>query len=221
MSARNRIWLIAIVMFAVAVIALGWFVGVSPRLDEAKQADSDRAEVESTIGIYEQQLAKLKSDFEGIDDLRAQLSSIEAKLPQTPEYAEYLALMTGLTEGTGAGVSAVTWGTPTLVSADSAADTGAPAQDSGAAPAGSLILLPITFTVDGQVPSIQAYLALLQANDRYLMITNVALQKSTNPKALGGTFTASVQGSVFLVVGPETIPAVDTPVAPAAETPAG
>ena len=62
---KHRMWIVGAVLAIVAVLALGWFLGISPQLDEARAANTDRQNVEIQNAAYAAQLETLKKQFEG------------------------------------------------------------------------------------------------------------------------------------------------------------
>jgi len=46
-SASTRVWSFATVLLIIVVVALGWFLGISPKLAEAARFDSDRLAVQA------------------------------------------------------------------------------------------------------------------------------------------------------------------------------
>lgn len=96
---NNRIWMLLAAVVSVGIIALGWFLGVSPKLDEVSMADQQRASVEDQNKIHEVRLAKMKEQFAQIDELRAELAALQRALPPGDELPAFLGQLHEL-EGT-------------------------------------------------------------------------------------------------------------------------
>lgn len=87
---KSRIWAIGCALVMVVSIALGWVLGASPLLAAAKVADEAREAAEAQNTAYTQELALLKEQFEGIDQLENQLGDLRAELPSGAAFPEYL-----------------------------------------------------------------------------------------------------------------------------------
>ena len=77
----NRLWILGAVLLIVVVVVLGWMLGISPKLGEARAAKADQASVESQNAAFETQLAALKDQFESIGELRTELSALREAVP--------------------------------------------------------------------------------------------------------------------------------------------
>lgn len=78
---KHRMWIVGAVLAIVAVLSLGWFLGISPKLDEARAANGARETVEIQNAAYAAQIETLKKQFEGIDELNATLADLRIAVP--------------------------------------------------------------------------------------------------------------------------------------------
>lgn len=78
---RNRLWMLGSIVTMVAVVVLGWFLGISPQLDAMAAANATREQVESQNAVYEQKLATLKKQFENIGALQTELAGLREAVP--------------------------------------------------------------------------------------------------------------------------------------------
>ena len=85
-SASTRIWSFATVLLIIVVVALGWFLGIAPKLAEAARFDSDRLAVQAQNEVTRAAIAQLEADFERIDELRSELALLRAEFPTQAEY---------------------------------------------------------------------------------------------------------------------------------------
>lgn|GEM_PF-4546179 len=80
------IGLIAVVVIA-GILAAAWFFGASPLLDQAKQSDEERAQVEAQNDILRVKLQQMKTQFENIEQYRAELERIQTIVPDEEDPA--------------------------------------------------------------------------------------------------------------------------------------
>ncbi len=219
MSPRNRIWLLIAVVAGIGVVAFGYLLGIAPKIEEAKVADAARAEAASTNALYERQLAKLKKDFEGIEDIQAQLDKLGVQLPAETDYETYLDLVNSAAAASGVGPSDFSWGVPELITTDSASliaaaaaaaangEDAAPveAEVTGVAPDGGLVALPWSITVSGKIDSLRAFVFMLQRTDRLFLVTGYTINKSTGENAPADEYDLALSGSTFVLVNSKAV----------------
>jgi cell division septation protein DedD len=145
-AGSNRVWIIATALVAVGVIALGWFLGISPQLARASAADAERASVTTQNQVHEVELQSLKKEFANIDDLRDELDELKLALPETDQMADFISQVSALEAELGVVVTsfsvgeAVHYASVDPVKApeatpDTSASTAAPADPATPAPA--------------------------------------------------------------------------------------
>lgn len=108
----NRIWALGSLVIIVAVLAGGYFLGVSPKLAAAAAADASREEIDQQNASYEQELAQLKTEYADIDARRADLASARVSVPSEAEDAEFVGELHALQESSGATVKGFTVSDP-------------------------------------------------------------------------------------------------------------
>lgn len=217
MSPRNRIWLLVVVVVGLGVVALGYLLGIAPKIEEIKAADAARAEALSTNTLYERQLAKLKKDFEGIDDIQDQLDELGVQLPAEAGYDTYLTIANGLASASGTVATNFTWGVPAVFTADSAgliasaaaadADAEAPVEPelTGVAPDGALVGLPWSITVTGKLDALRSYIASMQRTDRLFLVTGYSITLSTGENAPPDEYDLVLNGMTFVLMNSKAI----------------
>jgi len=87
---RNRIKMFAAMATAVAVLALGFFVGIQPQLSAASASREQQATVEAQNATIAATIEQLKADNEGMADLKATLGGLELKVPSTASMPSFL-----------------------------------------------------------------------------------------------------------------------------------
>lgn len=88
---ENRIWYFGTALVAVAVLALGWLLGVSPKLDEAAAAESERSAVETQNLAIRADLRRLSAQYDDLSDMRESLTDLRKALPPEAETPSFLA----------------------------------------------------------------------------------------------------------------------------------
>jgi Tfp pilus assembly protein PilO len=206
MSAR-RIWAIGCVLVMAVSIALGWVLGASPLLSAAKAADETREAAEAQNALYSQELAILKEQFEGIDDLEEQLGDLRAELPAgatLPDYINQLSTeaqqhsvtLTTITTSDAVAYASTAAEVPVEEAADAetstADDAVMPATEPTAAPpaagagmpvtsslvtADNFIAIPISLGFTGGYDSVLAFVEGLQTGTRLTSVTAFSTSK--------------------------------------------
>ncbi|RKR75521.1 hypothetical protein [Frondihabitans australicus] len=114
---RNRLLTIAAALAAVVVIAGGFFLGIQPKLSAASTAHAQEQSVTTQNESLDTNLAKLKSQFEKIDSLRAQLASKREAVPSDVASDTFITELNGIADSTNVTVSNITFGTPAAYAA--------------------------------------------------------------------------------------------------------
>lgn len=153
----NRMVAFGAILLSAAIVALGWFLGVSPRLADAAAADGERQDVQSQNEGLEAQLVQLRADYERIDELRAEVSELRASIPDIADYAGFVSELNALSGSTGAAVHRLTigdasWYATQLADAPVTADPVAPPAGSASADGAAAAEAPAAESVEGPIP---------------------------------------------------------------------
>jgi Tfp pilus assembly protein PilO len=124
----TRIWMIVGALGVVGVLALGWFLGVSPQLDRAAAADAARTGLEQQNVQSAAHLDVLKKQSAQLSALDAKVTSLQQLVPPSPSLASFYSQTAAVAATTGVVVSGI--------STDEAMLYGTTSTD-GAAPASS------------------------------------------------------------------------------------
>lgn len=141
---NNRVIAFGAILLSAAIVALGWFLGVSPRLADAAAADAERLNVQSQNEGLEAQLVQLRADYKRIDQLRDEVGELRASIPDIADYAGFVSELNALSGGSGAGVYRLTIGDASWYASQLAEEP--VTADPVAPPAGSA-------SADGTLPS--------------------------------------------------------------------
>jgi Tfp pilus assembly protein PilO len=88
---NNRIWYAGTALVSVAVLVLGWFIGVAPQLAAAAAAQDEVAIVQAQNAIKETELARLRVQFENVSDTKDELAAVRESLPRDAAMTDFLA----------------------------------------------------------------------------------------------------------------------------------
>jgi Tfp pilus assembly protein PilO len=224
---RNRLWLIGLVAVMVAVVALGWLLGIQPQLAAAAAADQQRATVQTQNATNETVLAKLKKDYSSIDELKQQLVSLRQSVPASAEMSAFVTELDSLSAAhqvtvktigvsdampytppvapptaatSTASPSPSPTATPAPVAAAPTAPTAPPAVTNAKITAANFIAIPIQLSLSGTYSSVLDFVNGLQMGPRLFLVTKFSTTASSDPKATPGAVDATVGGYVYVVL---------------------
>lgn len=212
----NRIWALGAGILVVAVLALGYLLGVAPLLAQAKIADDQRLSVEQSNQAQVLKLAQMKADFDRLDELEEQVGALRLSIPGEVDSDVIYAYLSGLQAGTGAPVESIVtgeaqvYGAPPIEGGTPApAATTAPEEgattDPTAAPATvagveNLYTVPVTITFQSTATAEQvlAFAGAMQSGPRLFLVTAIARQT--------GTESAAITAFMFVISDPDETP---------------
>lgn len=210
-TASTRIWTFATVIVIIIVIALGWFLGISPKLADAARFDADRRSVVAQNDLARATLAQLQADFEQLDELLLELEELRAEFPTDAAYDDAVEELLRELIAAGLTLQNVALNEPaptTPLVLDEGVEPPAPEVDGeGLLPAGSLLRVSVSVTVNGTLPAILTYIEALQQSARFAIISTGDFTSAET----GGAMTFSmimyvVSGEDLLDVEPEVEP---------------
>ena len=100
-NTNNRLWVLGSVVLVVAIVAMGWFLGVSPKLSEASAADQQRSAAEAQNIGHEAELASIKKQYEQLPELKQQLGVLRKALPAGDDLSTFLGELHRLEQSNG------------------------------------------------------------------------------------------------------------------------
>jgi hypothetical protein len=206
---NNRIWILGTVVISIAVLVLGWFLGLQPRLAEAAAASAERVSVEQQNAARANQIEKLKSDFAGLDAVAAELQSLRESLPASADYTGFLNQLNDIAKENSATLTAfapaapVVLGDPAGLAASQAEEaSGSAGSGAGASeeptgtelPDGSLVAIPTTLSASADFDDLLSFVGDLQHGTRLFLVSG--LDFAGEDKA----YTVSITGYVYVVI---------------------
>ena len=115
------------------LVVLGWFLGIDPRLAEARSADGERVGVEVLNATYEQKLVRLEQVDKNLPALTAQLDELNAALPADAQVSTLLGQLNALAAESAVELTSITAGVPERFGAADEAATAVAAEGEAAA----------------------------------------------------------------------------------------
>lgn len=224
----NRIWLFGAALATVAILILGWLVGVSPKLGEASQAMSDTASVRAQNLDQEARLATLRDQFERLDEFKAHLDVLRIAIPDAPDLEDFYDFLQNASVSAGVVIKSITaaeasqYGTVAGAPATPAEPTTPAPTDSSTpvpgtatppppAPASSdVYTVRVEIVVTGAPLAVIAFSKIAQLGKRFFLSTALSYDEST----VSGTVT----GYLFVIPSPD-IPLFQKPKPTPAPTP--
>lgn len=166
---RSRLWTVGAVLVIVALVAGSWFLGVAPRLADARNADQTREQAIALNDAHRQALQALEEQFERRDEIIAGLDKAHRVIPELPEKSEFIAQIAELALDSGVTTTVVTFAEPTAYVPPGGAPEDYTAASNELA-SGGLYTIPITLNAQGSELATLGFLNGLQLGDRLVMI---------------------------------------------------
>lgn len=209
-----RLWTLGSVVLIFALLLGTWFIGISPRLDEASAANDTRSTVAGQNAIHSINLASLKKQFENIQELRADLETLRAAVPEDADLADLIGEVNSLAGQSR--VSVVSMGfadaIPYAAVEDPNQDPQLLAAASSVSPE-SFFAVPVQVAVNGTYADVMAFVRALQSGDRLFLVHDLAL--NSGAMANEAVVDLSISGQVFVLLDASDVKA---PVAAATAT---
>lgn len=160
-----RLWVIGAVLTSVVIIALGWLLGVSPRLAEAAAADDERQSVETVNAGYEATLVELQRLSDELPALTAQLDELRLSIPAEPGLSPLLGQLNALAEASGVFLDSVIASPPALFPEETLEGSGVNA----------LVVLPVSIEASGPGVALDGFIREVQFGERLILVTSIEL----------------------------------------------
>lgn len=213
----NRIWILGTAVVVVAVLALGYLLGISPKLTELAAAEAQLQAVRAQNAQHQADLTALREEFEHIDELRDQLDELETAIPSHLGLPDFIRQLNTLAAATGVTIDSIDTGQPQTYNPP--AVPGTMLDEDGnvvelpPAPA-NLLTVNILIKVKGSALGVQLFNDGLQKGERLFLVTGFVV------KALGEvapsddedappppTFEGEVEGLAYVLEQPDAAPA--------------
>lgn len=166
-GARARVWTFAAVIVIIATVALGWFLGISPKLAEATRFETDRIAVAAQNQASLLTLEQLRQDFDRIDEYQSELEALQEEFPESTEYDEIVQAALTASTDLGLEVQSFTVNEPRSASSEVLPD------QFGQVPEGTLLVAEVTLDVKGDVRTALELAERLRTSVRFTLVTGV------------------------------------------------
>jgi hypothetical protein len=221
----NRLWMIGAGLLSAIIVALGWFLGVSPQLTVLSAANAEIANVNALNEQQQLSLAGMQADFGNLEKVRAELDELRLSVPARTAYPDFLrditraasdsqVFLTGMTAGsatifTAPDVETPPAETPTEGEAtDGTTDNAAPVPAAPAATNDGFIAIPVTISFQsGAAPFVDMMGEILKF-DRLFLVTNIVFAPKGEDDAVGDFFTTTVTGFIYVLIDP-SLPVIE------------
>ncbi|MGL4339447.1 MAG: hypothetical protein ACRCSP_03355 [Rhodoglobus sp.] len=212
---RNRLIPLLLVGAIVLTAALGWIVGISPLLNQAASAESERSNLAAVNDANQLKVKTLSEQFKNVETLKTELSTLRQSVPEDAGIPVLLREINGYCAQFGVTLSSVT--VADTVAFTKAADPGAtpapdaatptpaptPAPAQGTAPnttvtptPSGVYMIPVTVVVSGPYANVVAFSGAMQAGPRLFLLKTLSLGSSESG------FTATLDGNIFALPVP-------------------
>lgn len=197
----NRIWILATAIICIAIIALGVVVGISPNFASSARSELDRAAVVGQNNIYEADLARLKEQFETIDEIKEELAGLQKSLPAGAETANFVRAIGAAAALTGVTLVNYTQEAPVVYGAFNSGD-GAGTEETAAINGGTLLGIPVSQSVSSvDFIALLNFVSELQQGTRLFVVTSLKLTVEEIDGAQVGTLV--VTGYIYTLADPD------------------
>ena len=220
---KNKIWILGSAIVMIGILAMGWFVGVDPQLQAKASTDEQRVSVEAQNTATELAIAKLKGDFESIDELRTELAGLRGSIPAGGELPAFLTQLDTLASESATSVTSLTVAEAIEYTApatsvvvepvepaegDESVETDAAASvpETPETPtvltdaritADNFVAIPITVTVQGNRDGARSFVDKLQHGPRLFMATQITISPAGDESLL---FDTTVTGYIYTLL---------------------
>lgn len=202
------------VVAAIAVLAAGWFLLVSPQRSKATDLHSQQTAEESRTHSLLNQIQQLKAERQELPQVQAELAKIALRLPANPSLPALVGELTKAADGAKVDLQTITPAAPVATTTAATGPQTLPAKGTAtgqgaATPTGTLMQVPVTLTAVGSYFELELFLSNLEHLQRAMFIPSINIVPG-NPLAKApaagtpaaswtGDLTATIQGVVFMV----------------------
>ena len=173
---KMKQWIALTVVGALAILAAGWFLVVSPKRSHASELRTQASEQERANAQLQTQLATLKAQAKALPAQQAKLAAVAAKIPNNSALPTLVRALNDAADNVGVELVSVAPGPVTAVATAPAAAVTTAASGTAAVPAassavGALQSIPMTLNVVGGYFQVAEFLDRLESLQRAFKVT--------------------------------------------------
>jgi Tfp pilus assembly protein PilO len=201
-NTNNRLWIVGSALLVVAIIAMGWFLGVSPKLSEAGTADQQRVTAEAQNVVHEKEVATIKKQYEQLPELKGQLSVLREALPTNDDLSTFLGELHQMEQSNGVVLTS-------FVASDAKpyAPVVKPVTDVSTTnplvKPENFVAIPVELDVVGDEANVMDFIEGVQTGERLFLVTDLALEQDETKTA----YSAKIKGFVYVLLDKPATPA--------------
>ena len=199
----NRIWAFGTAIAIVAVLALGYLLGVQPMLNRLDAAKAELVTTQANNAGQQATLEVMKGQYEDLDELQDELEVLRISIPGTLDSDFVYSLFAGYSVVAGATIDSITIGEaqPYGVTSD-----GTPTVD-GIVPVANLYTVPVTVSIKSEfaAPGL-AFAAAMQRGPRLFLVTSFSSGTAEEGSDSTGGDIATITGYMFVLADPSAKP---------------
>jgi len=125
----NRLFGLIVALLVVAVVLVGWFLGISPIVTQIAQANTERQNVEVLNQSHQAQLDLLKVQYEDMPELTKQLQTLQKSIPGSVLSDDFVDELQAIATASGVSISTLTIGEAVLYGTSADGTVAAPTPD--------------------------------------------------------------------------------------------
>jgi Tfp pilus assembly protein PilO len=205
-----RLWAVGTAILCIALVALGWLIGVSPRLDQISASRQQQSQVNQQNELSRVRIAQLKADFANLDQVAAELEGLRHALPASADYTGFLEQLNAISGQNSVALSSFIPAAPVVFTAtdDPAASASSESSAPGTASSGgssdladgTLIAIPVALSATGAYDDLLAFMGDLQGGDRLYLASGFSLTGADD------AYSLAVTGNVFVSIDSSVTP---------------
>jgi Tfp pilus assembly protein PilO len=189
---NNRIWILGTAVIAIAVLALGWLLGVSPALTEMSAARDSALAVDTQNQATSLSIVQLKADYEQVDAVALALETLRASMPASANYTTFLNELNTLADQNNAVLLTYSPSAPQVV--NPAGEAPIPVVPGEPLPDGTLVAISTDMSVTGTYTDLLGFMSDLQAARRLFLVSAFSFSE------VDGAFTVTITGLTYVEI---------------------
>ena len=165
---NNTPWIAGAVFVSIVIIAVGYFFGVMPRLDDAAELNEQAESQESLNEILDLKVRKLAADFAKLPEYEAEIKELEVGIPLVPQLPELIRITDDIANENDVILTRTALPAPEAVTIPDALE--------GAIDVEGLVRMPIEYEIVGEYEDIFAFINGIQTEyPRHVLIRDFTL----------------------------------------------